>query len=226
MSYKALLITVASIDQDSRRLCSLPISPIQTPETGYDCIPESGSHSRAVTEHLLESFTSSRGGVLTIRPRGVKEDPFITLGLSKSTSDAEISSTYRKLSLKLHQDKKPDASAADHDRFVAVTRAYKSLTVPVQSARWMKSEDPDFSPLQSDTEAFTDKTAAERLGEQSTAWLLLANAAAKAGTSPSAGSPSPATSATSSASAASTSSAPSRAASACAPSRCSTPTSS
>ena len=168
-----------------------------------------------MTEHLLKTFISSRGGVLTIRPRGVKEDPFITLGLSKSTSDAEISSTYRKLSLKLHQDKKPDASAADHDRFVAV-----------KSTRWMKSEDPDFSPLQSETEAFTDKTAAERLGEQSTAWLLLANAAAKAGTSPSAGSPSPATSATSSASAASTSSAPSRAASACAPSRCSTPTSS
>ena len=59
---------------------------------------------------------------------------------------------------------------------MAVTRAYKILTDPVKRARWMNSEDPDFSPLQSDTETLTDADGPALLAAPGATWLVLAYA--------------------------------------------------
>lgn len=54
-------------------------------------------------------------------------DPYSTLGISRSASEAEIKSAYRKLAKELHPDRnkdKPDAS----ERFSDVTKAYDLLS--------------------------------------------------------------------------------------------------
>mmetsp|Transcript_12994 Transcript_12994/g.25950 ORF Transcript_12994/g.25950 Transcript_12994/m.25950 type:complete len:781 (+) Transcript_12994:66-2408(+) len=103
------------------------------------------------------------------------EDPFQTLGVSSGSSDAEIKKVYRKLSLSLHPDKNPNQSEEDVDKFNKITQAYKILSDPEKRRRWMNNENPDFTPLPSDTETLTDRNADEMLTDTS-AWLILAYA--------------------------------------------------
>jgi len=105
-----------------------------------------------------------------------REDPFKTLGVSSSASDAEIKRVYRKLSLELHPDKNPEQSKQDAERFQHITHAYKILSDPEKKRRWLNNENPDYHGLPSDTETLTDKTAASLLDPSGSPWLLLAYA--------------------------------------------------
>lgn len=61
-------------------------------------------------------------------------DPYDVLGVSRSASEKEIDRHYKKLSIKFHPDKaKPDAAKNEtletiNDRWVEMTKAYKTLT--------------------------------------------------------------------------------------------------
>ncbi|KAK2755432.1 DnaJ domain-containing protein [Colletotrichum kahawae] len=57
------------------------------------------------------------------------EDYYNVLGISKSASDREIKSAYRKLSKKYHPDKNPGDETAK-DKFVEVSEAYEALIDP------------------------------------------------------------------------------------------------
>lgn len=104
-----------------------------------------------------------------------QENPFQILGVSESASDAEIKREYRKLSLSLHPDKNPDQSEEDRERYTKITKAYKVVSDPEKRKRWMNNENPDFTPLPSDTTTLTDKNF-DALVTKDTAWLILAYA--------------------------------------------------
>jgi DnaJ-class molecular chaperone len=73
-------------------------------------------------------------------------DPYATLGVSRSASEADIKSAYRKLAKELHPDRnrdKPDAA----ERFSHVTRAYDLLSDKDKRARFDRGEiDVDGNP--------------------------------------------------------------------------------
>jgi DnaJ-class molecular chaperone len=73
-------------------------------------------------------------------------DPYSTLGVAKSASDAEIKSAYRNLAKELHPDRnkdKPDAS----ERFSDVTKAYDLLSDKKKRAQFDRGEiDGDGNP--------------------------------------------------------------------------------
>lgn len=73
-------------------------------------------------------------------------DPYATLGISKSASEAEIKSAYRKLAKELHPDRnkdKPDAS----ERFSKVTQAYDLLSDKEKRGQFDRGEiDADGNP--------------------------------------------------------------------------------
>ncbi|PKP96272.1 MAG: molecular chaperone DnaJ, partial [Alphaproteobacteria bacterium HGW-Alphaproteobacteria-13] len=54
-------------------------------------------------------------------------DPYSTLGVSKSASEAEIKSAYRKLAKQLHPDRNKDNPKAA-EKFSDVTKAYDLLS--------------------------------------------------------------------------------------------------
>jgi curved DNA-binding protein len=56
------------------------------------------------------------------------KDPYETLGVSKSATDTEIKSAYRKLALQYHPDKNKAVGATD--KFKEVTQAYEILSNP------------------------------------------------------------------------------------------------
>ncbi len=60
-------------------------------------------------------------------------DPYAALGVSKSASDKEIKSAYRKLAKELHPDVRPNDPAAE-TRFKRVTAAFTLLSDPNQRA--------------------------------------------------------------------------------------------
>ena len=55
-------------------------------------------------------------------------DPFAVLGLTSSATPAEIKRAYRSLSLKWHPDKNVDNAEEANRQFIAITKAYDSLT--------------------------------------------------------------------------------------------------
>lgn len=66
-------------------------------------------------------------------------DPYKTLGVSKTATQAEIKKAYRKLVKELHPDLHPD-DAAKHDRFKAVSVAYDLLGEPEKRRRFDTGE--------------------------------------------------------------------------------------
>ena len=66
-------------------------------------------------------------------------DPYSTLGVAKTASDAEIKSAYRKLAKELHPDKNKDNPKAS-ERFSDVTRAYDLLSDATKRAQFDRGE--------------------------------------------------------------------------------------
>ena len=62
-------------------------------------------------------------------------DYYDVLGLSKSASDSEIKSSYRKLAMKYHPDKNPDNKKAE-DNFREITESYEILKNPQKRAAY------------------------------------------------------------------------------------------
>ena len=61
-------------------------------------------------------------------------DPYSTLGVAKSASEAEIKSAYRKLAKELHPDKNKDNPKAS-EKFSEVAKAYDILSDKAKRAR-------------------------------------------------------------------------------------------
>lgn len=73
-------------------------------------------------------------------------DPYSTLGVAKSASDAEIKSAYRKLAKELHPDKNKDNPKAS-EKFSDVTKAYDLLSDKTKRAQFDRGEiDGDGNP--------------------------------------------------------------------------------
>ncbi|BAO39751.1 protein translocation protein SEC63 [Kluyveromyces marxianus] len=75
-------------------------------------------------------------------------DPYELLGVSLSSTDKEIKSAYRKLSVKFHPDKlSKDLSESDRsameERFVMINKAYKALTDEITKENYKKYGHPD-----------------------------------------------------------------------------------
>ena len=73
-------------------------------------------------------------------------DPYSTLGVAKSASEAEIKSAYRKLAKELHPDKNKDNPKAS-EKFSDVTKAYDLLSDKIKRAQFDRGEiDGDGNP--------------------------------------------------------------------------------
>lgn len=71
-------------------------------------------------------------------------DPFEILGITSSSSDKEIRKAFLLLSLKYHPDKVSEEDRAfAQERFVSITKAYKSLTDPVTKNNYEMYGNPD-----------------------------------------------------------------------------------
>ncbi|WP_156419771.1 DnaJ domain-containing protein, partial [Sphingopyxis sp. H080] len=66
-------------------------------------------------------------------------DPYSTLGVAKSASEAEIKSAYRKLAKELHPDKNKDNPKAS-EKFSDVTKAYDILSDKTKRAQFDRGE--------------------------------------------------------------------------------------
>ena len=73
-------------------------------------------------------------------------DPYATLGVSRSATEKDIKSAYRKLAKELHPDRNKDNPKAA-ERFSQVTQAYDLLSDKDKRARFDRGEiDPDGNP--------------------------------------------------------------------------------
>jgi len=73
-------------------------------------------------------------------------DPYSTLGIAKTASEAEIKSAYRKLAKELHPDRNKDNPKAA-ERFSDVTKAYDLLSDKAKRAQFDRGEiDADGNP--------------------------------------------------------------------------------
>ncbi|MBL8651616.1 MAG: J domain-containing protein [Sphingopyxis sp.] len=66
-------------------------------------------------------------------------DPYFTLGIAKSASEAEIKSAYRKLAKELHPDKNKDNPKAS-EKFSDVTKAYDLLSDKTKRGQFDRGE--------------------------------------------------------------------------------------
>ena len=67
------------------------------------------------------------------------DDPYATLGVSKTATEDEIRSAYRKLAKQFHPDLNPGKPAAE-ERFKAISIAYDLLSDPQKRARFDRGE--------------------------------------------------------------------------------------
>ena len=73
-------------------------------------------------------------------------DPYSTLGVARTASEAEIKSAYRKLAKELHPDRNKDNPQAS-ERFSKVTNAYDLLSDKDKRAQFDRGEiDADGNP--------------------------------------------------------------------------------
>src|SRR5690554_444519 len=73
-------------------------------------------------------------------------DPYTVLGVSRSASEKDIKSAYRKLAKKYHPDQNPDDPAA-HGKFAEATNAYDLLNDKDKRAQFDRGEiDADGNP--------------------------------------------------------------------------------
>ncbi len=73
-------------------------------------------------------------------------DPYATLGVPRTASEADIKKAYRKLAKELHPDRNKDNKQAT-ERFSQVTNAYDLLTDKDKRARFDRGEiDGDGNP--------------------------------------------------------------------------------
>ncbi|SCV05839.1 LANO_0H16314g1_1 [Lachancea nothofagi CBS 11611] len=75
-------------------------------------------------------------------------DPYALLDISASSTDREIRSAYRKLSIKFHPDKlakdlKPEERSVLEEQYVMITKAYKALTDEITRENYLKYGHPD-----------------------------------------------------------------------------------
>ncbi len=70
------------------------------------------------------------------------QDPYSLLGVTRSASEAEIKSAYRKLAKKLHPDMNPGRKDIEQ-KFKEVTAAYDLLSDPAKRARFDRGEIDD-----------------------------------------------------------------------------------
>lgn len=80
-----------------------------------------------------------------------KRDYYEVLGVSRTASDRELKSAYRRLAVKYHPDKNPGDTEAE-ERFKEASEAYQILSDPEQRARYdryghagVRSGSPDFA---------------------------------------------------------------------------------
>ncbi|KHN80349.1 DnaJ -like protein subfamily C member 16 [Toxocara canis] len=64
------------------------------------------------------------------------EDPYVTLGLSRKATVREIKRAYKNLAKEWHPDKNDSPKA--HEKFMAITRAYETLSDPLKKERYDK----------------------------------------------------------------------------------------
>lgn len=84
-----------------------------------------------------------------------KEDYYKTLGLTKSATDTEIKSAYRKQAMRYHPDKNPGDKAAE-DKFRKVTEAYETLGDPEKRKTYdFYGRTPRFGSTHSNTGSYT-----------------------------------------------------------------------
>ncbi|WP_264785232.1 DnaJ domain-containing protein, partial [Gluconobacter cerinus] len=67
------------------------------------------------------------------------KDPYSVLGVSKTATDKEIRSAYRKLAKQYHPDHNPDSKDAE-ERFKAVGQAYNIVGDKEKRARFDRGE--------------------------------------------------------------------------------------
>lgn len=70
-------------------------------------------------------------------------DPVTILEVSPDATDDEIKQAYRKLSLQWHPDKNPDNKEAAEEKFIMISKAYKTLTNPKAKANFLKFGNAD-----------------------------------------------------------------------------------
>src|SRR5690606_9521443 len=66
-------------------------------------------------------------------------DPYTILGVSRSASEKDIKSAYRKLAKKYHPDQNPDDPSA-HGKFAEATHAYDLLNDATKRAQFDRGE--------------------------------------------------------------------------------------
>mgnify|MGYP002621216110 FL=1 len=89
----------------------------------------------SVMAQLSPELTRTRSGnVIIATVAGVSNNPYEVLGVSRTATDEDIRSAYRRLAMQHHPDRNP-ADAAAEERFKSVSEAYATLRDPDARAR-------------------------------------------------------------------------------------------
>src|SRR5690554_2585712 len=84
---------------------------------------------------LSPELTRTRSGnVIIATVAGVSNNPYEVLGVSRTATDEDIRSAYRRLAMQHHPDRNPGDAAAE-ERFKSVSEAYATLRDPDARAR-------------------------------------------------------------------------------------------